>query len=259
MHKKTGRNTTGKVFNCLTKENTMKSALASIIIIISFYSCRNRACIEETSVKLNDSTIQKKKIDRCNSNLVLEEQVFSILPSGKLRADGYAVNYDKYGEINKKNYFLEDSLYGPQYYYQNGQLAQIEYFTQRRKKWLTLRFDNKGNVIYVEGKLLHITLTEGYPYFDSIPINGRLRLMEEVATVEKVKTILYVKVNGQGYTSLDTTITRFFPILNSYMTGTQCQFKKKGTYDFFARVTLVDSVSNRVLLVDSFAKQIVVY
>lgn len=231
--------------------------------LVSFFlcSCQDHNCIVEAFVNVNDSMIRKKTFDACNDSKIIEEQEFSVDILGRKKADGYRISYNNDGKVTRKNYFSEGYLYGSQFYYQGqgGGETEVDYYSREREKWLTLRFDENGNIVYLHGKLLHVILNEKCPYFDSIPIAIPLRLIEEVATLEKVKTILSVKISNGDVIYLDTTVAKFHPVLNSYMTGTQYKFVQKGSYDFVGTVTLVDSITGKVLLVDSLKNKMIVY
>ena len=151
-------------------------------------------------------------------------------------------------------------MFGPQSYFrENGTLDSMNFYTQNEVNWLTIKLGEKKNITSINGKLLHITIDDKNPYFDSIPVQYPLLLLNDVATIKGMKTVLNMKLKQKDVVLVDTTIEKFVPFFNSYLTGLKHKFDKKGSYEFFASITLADSLSGKEIYTDTFARRITVY
>lgn len=262
--------------------------LKSVIIIFSLsliaIGCGNKnSCIVESS-EANGSHILKKQVDDCNDKRVLKEQEFIKDSTGTLIADGFcktyynsgkvksvsffkegkpdslALHYYENGIIERKGYFANDTTFGPQIYFsKNGHLDSIKYYTKNGINWSTIRLDKGKNIASVDGNLLHVTLDEKNPFFDSLPVQRPLLLITEVATVPGMKTDLNMKIVQENVSLLDTTVFRFIPFYNTYVTGLKYKFDRKGRYEFQAIVTLTDSASGKRVYQDTSSTKISVW
>lgn len=262
--------------------NKFKTTVACTFTMFFLFACKEKKCVDKIVVKENGK-ILKKEINVCDNNTVIYEQEFADIQDS-IVADGYAkfyyengklkslnyykkgledsvgIEYYKNGEIKEKKYYTSGQFFGPQYnFHENGNINYIDYFTQYGKKWLTINLNDKGHISKIDGRLLHITLSDKSPNIDSLKVRSTLYLINEVPIIPHKKTMLNIKIRKDGTVLYNKTFSDFTSFYNTSVCGFKYEFLEKGTFEYFPTVSIVDSVTGVMFSSDSTEQKIKVY
>lgn len=140
-------------------------------------------------------------------------------------------------------------------YYNNGKLKWIEYYRNDSQKSFEAKFDSFGRLDTLKGALFGAgPTTINNKTFDTVNM-----IYHGIVKLNGLKTILRIRVTDKdNHIIAGTSVTNFVEMVNDRACRYAHVFSKPGTYVYENSLSLVDSLTGKIIKNDSFKDSIIV-